>query len=144
MDKNSAVKISLTWDTKYSGVCFWNEKDGRGLNNLNGSYYSYNWWSNPDDYSRDANTTFDIALLQEGSGNDFAQENVQAVVNRIWYWLNAKYKTAKVIKKDYSGNIVIPETVTYNNVTYKITSLGDECFNGCSSLTSINLPSSIT
>ena len=144
MDKNSAVKISLTWDTEYSGVCFWNEKDGRGLNNLNGSYYSYNWWSNPDDYSFDANTTFDIALLQEGSGNDFAQENVQAVVNRIWYWLNAKYKTAKVIKKDYSGNIVIPETVTYNNVTYKITSLGYECFNGCSSLTSINLPSSIT
>ena len=68
MNKNSAVKISLTWDTKYSGVCFWNAKDGRGLNNLFEYNNRYNWWSDPDDYSGDANTCFDIAILSDGNG----------------------------------------------------------------------------
>ena len=144
MDKSSAVKISLTWDTKYSGVCFWNEEDGSGLNNLEGDNYSYNWLSSPNDYSDDAYTTFDIALLKEGSGNDFAQENVEAVVNGIRYWLNAKYKTAKVIKNDCSGDIVIPETVTYNNAPYKVTSFAYRCFESSQRLKSISLPSSIT
>ena len=144
MDKNSAVKISLTWDTKYSGVCFWNAEDGRGLNNLEGYNYRYNWWSDPDDYSGDANTTFDVALLKEGSGNNFVQDNMVAVVNGIKYWLDAKQKTAKVLKNDYSGDIVIPETVTYDNASYKVTSLGKECFFFNSSLTSISLPAGIT
>lgn len=144
MDKNSAVKISLTWDTEYSGVCFWNTKDGRGLNNLEGYNYRYNWWSDPEDYSRDANTTFDIALLKEGSGNDSSGgEQREIVLNGIKYRLNIS-KTAEVLRDDYSGDIVIPETVTYNNVTYRVTSLGDYCFSGCSSLTSIELPSGIT
>ena len=144
IDKNSAVKISLTWDTKYSGVCFWNTKDDCGLNNLYEYNYMYNWWSDPDYYSDDANTTFDIALLKEGSGNDFSSgEQREIVLNGIKYRLNIS-KTAEVLKNDYSGDIVIPETVTYNNITYKITSLGESCFEGCSNLTSINLPSSIT
>ena len=142
VDKSSAVKISLTWDTKYSGVCFWNKEDGSGLNNLMGSNYSYNWWSEPDDYSNDANTTFDIALLKEGSGN-FDGGKRDIVLNGIKYRLYPS-KNAKVLKNDYSGYIVIPETVTINNITYKVKSLERECFKGCSSLTSINLPSSIT
>ena len=146
IDKSSAVKISLTWDTKYSGVCFWNGKDGRGLNNLEGYNYMYNWWSDPNNYSGDANTSFDIALLKESSGNDFdfsMGENAEIVSNGIKYKLYPT-KTAEVLKKDYSGDIVIPATVTYNNITYKVTSLQEFCFEGCSSLTSITLPSGIT
>ena len=104
----------------------------------------YNWWSARDYYSQDANTTFDIALLKDDMGNDFSGgENRGIVLNGIRYRLNTS-KTAEVLKNDYSGNIVIPETVTYNNITYKVTSLGESCFKGCSNLTSINLPSSIT
>ena len=144
IDKSSAVKISLTWDTKYSGVCFWNAKDDRGLNNLMGGNDMYNLWSARDYYSGDANTTFDIALLKDDMGNDFSGgENRGIVLNGIRYRLNTS-KTAEVLKNDYSGEIVIPETVTYNNITYKVTSLGESCFKGCSNLTSINLPSSIT
>ena len=69
-DKNSAVKIHLTWDTKYSGVCFWNTKDDRGLNNLEGYNYRYNWWSDHNNYSGDANTTFDIAILSDDNGGE--------------------------------------------------------------------------
>lgn len=146
INKSSAVKISLTWDSKYSGVCFWNEKDGRGLNNLEGYNYMYNWWSDPNNYSGDANTCFDIALLKEGSGNgfDFSMgENAEIVSNGIKYKLYPS-KTAEVLKNDYSGDIVIPATVTYNNITYKVTSLGDYCFNYCSGLKSITLPDGIT
>ena len=140
MDKSSAAKISLTWDTKYRGVCFWNEKNGRGLNNLN-RYGEYSWWSNPDNYSTDANTTFDVALLKEDGGSDFVQ--VAAVINGIKYRLDAKQKTAKVQRNDYSGDIVIPETVTYDNISYKVTALEVRCFEFCSSLTSISLPASL-
>ena len=147
MNKNSAVKISLSWDTKYSGVCFWNAEDGRGLNNLDGYNYRYNWWSNPDDYSGDANTTFDIALLKEGSGNDFVQgEKVKVLIDGLKYSLDIEQKTAKVIAnhQEYSGYIVIPSNVTYNNVIYKVNMLGTKCFFACRSLKSITLPSSIT
>ena len=146
INKSSAVKISLTWDTKYSGVCFWNGKDGSGLNNLYEYNNMYNWWSDPNNYSGDANTCFDIALLKEGSGNgfDFSMgENAEIVSNGIKYKLYPS-KTAEVLKNNYSGDIVIPATVTYNNITYKVTSLGESCFCFCRSLTSITLPDGIT
>ena len=146
INKSSAVKISLTWNTEYSGVCFWNAKDGRGLNNLFEYNNRYNWWSDPNDYSGDANTCFDIAILKEGGGNGFdfsIGENAEIVSNGIKYKLYPS-KTAEVLKNDYSGDIVIPETVKYNNFTYKITSIEDDCFKDCSSLTSLSLPSGIT
>lgn len=147
INKSSAVKISLTWDTKYSGVCFWNTKDDCGLNNLYEYNNMYNWWSDPDNYSGDANTTFDIALLKEGSGNDFVQgEKVVVLIDGLKYILDIKQKTAKVIAnhQEYSGYIVIPSNVTYNNVIYKVNMLGTNCFFACHGLKSITLPSSIT
>ena len=32
----------------------------------------------------------------------------------------------------YSGNVVIPESVTYNGKTYPVTSIGSNAFYGCS------------
>ena len=46
-----------------------------------------------------------------------------------------------------TGNIVIPEKVTYpesNGVDYNVTSLGDYAFNSCWNMTSITIPSSVT
>ena len=45
---------------------------------------------------------------------------------------------------EYTGNVVIPESVTYNEATYSVTSIGDGAFAYCSSLTSITIPSSVT
>ena len=42
----------------------------------------------------------------------------------------------------YTGNIVVPDSVQYNEIWYKVTSIGDHVFNGAY-LTSLTLPSGI-
>ncbi len=46
--------------------------------------------------------------------------------------------------KEYTGSVVIPESVNYNNVTYSVTSIGPYAFYVCSGLTSITIPNSVT
>ena len=61
------------------------------------------------------------------------------------YSLETETKTAALSK--YSGSateVTIPESVTHDDVTYSVTRLGDKCFSYCSSLTSIDIPSSLT
>lgn len=47
-------------------------------------------------------------------------------------------------RNEYTGVVIIPETVTYSSRTYSVTSIGGEAFRGCSGLTSIEIPSSVT
>ena len=45
---------------------------------------------------------------------------------------------------EYTGNVVIPEEVTYMNRTRKVTSIGTYAFRYCSGLTSVTIPNSVT
>ena len=47
---------------------------------------------------------------------------------------------------NYSGftSVTIPETITCNGTTYSVTSIGEEAFYWCYSLTSITIPNSVT
>ena len=66
-------------------------------------------------------------------------------VDGIYYNLIPKGKVAEVIASPnrYSGDIVIPEKILYNDVYYDVTSIGGNAFANCGSLTSITIPKSI-
>ena len=44
----------------------------------------------------------------------------------------------------YIGNVTIPETVTYEGITYSVTIIDDVAFYDCSGLTSVTIPNSVT
>ena len=59
-----------------------------------------------------------------------------AEVDGIFYNLDAALKTATVTLRgaysssydhEYSGDVVIPETVSYYGITFSVTTLGDDC-----------------
>ena len=45
---------------------------------------------------------------------------------------------------EYTGNVVIPESVIYNSNIYRVTSIGSYAFCECTGLTSITIPNSVT
>ena len=69
-------------------------------------------------------------------------------IDGIYYYLSSssEIKIASVASnsKKYSGNIVIPESVTYKGETYSVVSIGDGAFSNCSGLTSVTIPNSVT
>ncbi len=68
-------------------------------------------------------------------------------INGIYYNLFDKDKTAVVTYYQnfkYSGEVTIPAAVTYNDSQYSVTSIGNQVFDGCSELTSITIPNSVT
>ena len=74
-------------------------------------------------------------------------------VDGIWYNLDIFDEEASVTyrgkysnsyKNEYSGNVVIPASVTYNGITYSVTSIGSSAFWECTGLTSVTIPNSVT
>ena len=78
------------------------------------------------------------------------QGMAKTLINGIYYYLDSGNRTAKVTevpwwgKSKYSGSISIPENVINGGVTYSVTSIENDAFYGCSGLTSITIPNSVT
>ena len=70
----------------------------------------------------------------------------EKIIEGIKYLLEEETLTAEVIKNPngYRGNIIIPETIVFNEVTYRVTSVGKQAFGNCFSLTSVVIPNSVT
>ena len=70
-------------------------------------------------------------------------------VNGIYYNVNGSEATVtfqtphSAYNTDYTGDVVIPETVTYDGVTYSVTAIGSNAFYFCQDLTSIHFPNSL-
>lgn len=89
-----------------------------------------------------------VVLMLMTTSSAMAQEPKFEVIDGFRYLLDSDTKTATLLPKmegKYSGDIIIPEKVKGNDgVEYVVTSLGASCFDGCSGLTSITIPSSVT
>ena len=87
----------------------------------------------------------DFINIVEGTGPNGGGE-VATVINGIYYNLINKDGIAEVVENPikYTGDVVIPESVTYKNVKYSVTSIGEKAFQNCSGLTSVTIPNSVT
>ena len=65
----------------------------------------------------------------------------------IYYNLIKETKTAEVTCRygnDYSGEIIIPESITFKDTEFSVSGIGEYAFNYCSNLTSVTIPNSVT
>ena len=66
-------------------------------------------------------------------------------IGDFYYNLDTINQTAQVAENfDMRGNLVVPISVTLNEVEYSVTSIGNNAFQGCSGMTSIEIPNSVT
>ncbi len=78
------------------------------------------------------------------NAQDVQEEDPVINIDGIYYYRDFLNSEAYVYRRgNYSGHIVIPETIEYYGDEYTVTSLG-RAFQGCSGLTSIEIPNSIT
>lgn len=122
---------------------------------------------------------FLFVLIQPLMASAYDEEYFYPNVNGIYYKFNTSDLTASVsckshfieyfstynpgsvefefFKSDYSGDVVVPKEVTYNDVTYAVTSIDRRAFwegmihsltgaygSGCSGMTSVTIPNSVT
>ncbi|MDE7346226.1 MAG: leucine-rich repeat domain-containing protein, partial [Muribaculaceae bacterium] len=57
---------------------------------------------------------------------------------------NGVYVTYSQEANKYSGDIVIPSSVEYEGQSYPVTLIGHQAFYYCTSLTSVEIPNSVT
>lgn len=71
-------------------------------------------------------------------------------VDGIYYNINGNEATVTyqgsypTESDEYSGDVVIPSTVSYNGTTYRVTAIGQSAFQECRNLTSIEIPNTVT
>ena len=92
-----------------------------------------------------------ILLPMVASAHEFEVKNADGVTIYYNYTnngteLEVTFRGTKYdsYSNEYTGNVVIPEDVTYMNRTRKVTSIGQEAFCNCRNLTSITIPNSVT
>ena len=66
------------------------------------------------------------------------------MVDSIYYNITSDATVEITGGENYSGEIVIPSTITYDEKTYSVTSIGDYAFYGCTGLTNVTIGNSVT
>ena len=64
-------------------------------------------------------------------------------VDGIRYETSENTATLRSGIKKYSGDIVIPESITIKNINYRVTIIDNYAFKNCSELTSVSIPNSV-
>ena len=94
--------------------------------------------------------SFDPYAEYEDTDGSESEPSSEVEVGDVFEIDGLKYEicennTVVVVSNDnkYSGDIVIPDQVNINGVSYSVTTIGEMAFSGCS-LTSITMPNSVT
>lgn len=66
------------------------------------------------------------------------------LVDGLYYNLSeSSAEVTKMPEGKYSGDIVIPSSITYNTEEYSVTSIGNEAFKECNEVTSVVIPNTV-
>ena len=88
-----------------------------------------------------------VVLLSMAGLPAFAYWSTYTQVGDLYYSLDKDNSQAQVTFKTsgkYTGDIVIPSSITHETKTYSVKSIGDYAFQDCTGLTSITIPNSVT
>ena len=140
---SSAAKIEIR-ESASKGFQLFNGRSWleRVVSSVDAKDYYYSWNYDDDEIYRYYYYTID----ERGFYRMFAEFDTLSVsIDGIKYGLCKDTKHASVIGNENNTNkdIVIPEHLSYNGITYTVITIGDKAFKGCSSLQSIELPSSL-
>ena len=87
--------------------------------------------------------TYDLSITNEDGMPifyNFGEEEMSVIVTH-------KYSTQEMMYchpcNSYAGNVVIPETILYENQIYNVTAIGVSAFARCDNLTNVSMPESI-
>ena len=96
--------------------------------------------------------SFLLALLMSMAANVASAHDFE--VDGIYYSITSSKNLTVAVSyrgssyssysNEYTGSVTIPESVTYNDVTYSVTSIGDYAFFCCDGLTSVTIGNSVT
>lgn len=78
------------------------------------------------------------------SAHDFEVDGIYYKINGSRATVTYKGTSYYSYSDEYTGNVTIPASVTYNGTTYSVTSIGYAAFEDCSGLTSVSIPNTVT
>ena len=84
------------------------------------------------------------AISFNASAHDFEVDGIYYLKNGTNATVTYRGTSYSQYSNEYSGNVVIPETVTCGGITYSVTSIGSNAFNNCNYLFNVFIPNSVT
>ncbi len=82
-----------------------------------------------------------VELDKVDSGDDFTVDGISYAITSLEW---AEVEVVANSSSPYSGNITIPETITYNYIKYSVTGISDGAFKDCTSLIEVTIPATVS